>query len=230
SIGGSHLGNFQNKPSTNTSVCQSFQSFEHSIRKYFVYDTFRITQLRMGSKTVRRGVAVAVGTTVGVFIGVVAILLLAALIRAATLMEPDYIGIDGEAGLVIDELPQEYLDKLPTLFAKALSYKTVSTAPGEFNIEELVAFNKFLRDSFPNVFNSPYIQAETVNNYSLLLTIKGSDNSREPYMLASHIDVVPADASQWSHGPFGGEIIPDPVTGDDVIWGRGAIDVKFGLM
>lgn len=44
------------------------------------------------------------------------------------------------------------------------------------------------------------------------------------------MDVVPADASKWSQDPFGGEIIPDPVTGQEVIWGRGAIDVKFGVM
>lgn len=187
-------------------------------------------KIRMAPKSICRRVAVVVGVVTGIVASIIAILALAALIRAATLTEIDYNGNDASSGLVQEELPKEYLDTLPSLFAKSLTFKTVSTAPGEYNREQLVAFNKFLRESFPNVFNSTYIEAETVNNYSLLLTIKGSDDSLEPYMLASHMDVVPADASKWSHDPFGGEIIPDPVTGKDVIWGRGAIDVKFGLM
>lgn len=45
-------------------------------------------------------------------------------------------------------------------------------------------------------------------------------------MLLHHIDVVPAEASRWSHAPFGGEETPD-----GVIWGRGAMDMKgFGII
>src|SRR4029453_16002179 len=35
-----------------------------------------------------------------------------------------------------------------------------------------------------------------------------------------HLDVVPADASEWSVDPFGGELK------DGYLWGRGAIDMK----
>lgn len=35
-----------------------------------------------------------------------------------------------------------------------------------------------------------------------------------------HLDVVPADADDWSVDPFGGEIR------DGMIWGRGAVDMK----
>ncbi|HVW32140.1 MAG TPA: M20/M25/M40 family metallo-hydrolase [Acidimicrobiia bacterium] len=43
--------------------------------------------------------------------------------------------------------------------------------------------------------------------------------------LLHHLDVVPADASEWSVDPFGGEIH------DGYLWGRGAIDMKsMGVM
>jgi acetylornithine deacetylase/succinyl-diaminopimelate desuccinylase-like protein len=41
-----------------------------------------------------------------------------------------------------------------------------------------------------------------------------------PLLLSAHLDVVPAEAGQWTHPPFGGEIH------DGFVWGRGAIDMK----
>ncbi len=41
-------------------------------------------------------------------------------------------------------------------------------------------------------------------------------------MLAHHMDVVPADASEWSLPPFSGEVK------DGYLWGRGSIDNKGG--
>jgi acetylornithine deacetylase/succinyl-diaminopimelate desuccinylase-like protein len=38
--------------------------------------------------------------------------------------------------------------------------------------------------------------------------------------LHGHLDVVPADATAWSHGPFDGDIA------DGMLWGRGAVDMK----
>lgn len=39
-------------------------------------------------------------------------------------------------------------------------------------------------------------------------------------VLLSHLDVVPADASEWSHPPFAADL------DGDWIWGRGAVDAK----
>ncbi len=43
---------------------------------------------------------------------------------------------------------------------------------------------------------------------------------RRPFVLLSHMDVVPADAERWTVPPFSGEIR------DGYIWGRGATDMK----
>ncbi len=54
---------------------------------------------------------------------------------------------------------------------------------------------------------------------SLVAKICGSDPSAPSLTLLGHTDVVPANADDWSHDPFGGELI------DGAIWGRGAIDM-----
>jgi len=55
---------------------------------------------------------------------------------------------------------------------------------------------------------------------STVARIEGSDPSRPPLLIHGHLDVVPADASEWSVDPFAAE------ERDGYIWGRGAVDMK----
>jgi acetylornithine deacetylase/succinyl-diaminopimelate desuccinylase-like protein len=48
----------------------------------------------------------------------------------------------------------------------------------------------------------------------------GVDTSLAPLLIHGHLDVVPANAADWSVPPFSGEVV------DDCIWGRGAVDMK----
>jgi acetylornithine deacetylase/succinyl-diaminopimelate desuccinylase-like protein len=54
---------------------------------------------------------------------------------------------------------------------------------------------------------------------SLVAKIHGSDPSAPSLTLLGHTDVVPANPADWSHDPFGGELI------EGEVWGRGAIDM-----
>lgn len=72
--------------------------------------------------------------------------------------------------------------------------------------------------------SSPLVKCEVINTYSLLYTIQGSDASLKPYVLISHLDVVPVDDQTWDVPQFEGLIK------DGFIWGRGTIDVKNGVM
>ncbi|ROT83891.1 putative carboxypeptidase PM20D1.2-like [Penaeus vannamei] len=136
----------------------------------------------------------------------------------------------GLEGLVREELPGWYLQTLPELMGRALAIPTVSSAPGDYDTEQLLRFHAFLRESFPNAFNASFVEVEVVNNYSFLFTVKGSDPALQPYLLAAHMDVVPVDVSKWTQDPWSGQVIPDPETGEDYVWGRGAIDDKLGVM
>ncbi|XP_068222465.1 N-fatty-acyl-amino acid synthase/hydrolase PM20D1-like isoform X2 [Palaemon carinicauda] len=160
---------------------------------------------------------------------VVGVLLAAAAVRALIIEDIDY-QFEGFQSKEIEEIPESYLEDLPEVFGASLRIPTVSTAPGDYDTEQILVFHQFLRDSFPDVFNSSFIQAEVINSYSLLLTIKGTDESVQPYMLAAHLDVVPVDESKWTQAPFGGEVLPDPETGEMFVWGRGAIDNKINLI
>jgi acetylornithine deacetylase/succinyl-diaminopimelate desuccinylase-like protein len=55
---------------------------------------------------------------------------------------------------------------------------------------------------------------------NLVARIPGADPSRGALLVHGHLDVVPADASEWSVPPFAGE------EKDGYLWGRGAIDMK----
>jgi acetylornithine deacetylase/succinyl-diaminopimelate desuccinylase-like protein len=55
---------------------------------------------------------------------------------------------------------------------------------------------------------------------STIARVQGTDSSRAPLLIHGHLDVVPAEAGEWSVDPFAGEIK------DDYVWGRGAIDMK----
>lgn len=55
---------------------------------------------------------------------------------------------------------------------------------------------------------------------SLVARIPGADQSRPALLVHCHLDVVPADASEWTVHPFSGEVR------DGFVWGRGAVDMK----
>jgi acetylornithine deacetylase/succinyl-diaminopimelate desuccinylase-like protein len=55
---------------------------------------------------------------------------------------------------------------------------------------------------------------------SVVARIEGRDQTRPALLIHGHLDVVPANAPDWRHHPFDGEIA------DGCIWGRGAIDMK----
>ena len=58
------------------------------------------------------------------------------------------------------------------------------------------------------------------NRCNVIANIEGSDTSRPGLVVHGHIDVVPANADDWSVDPFAAEI------SDGMIWGRGAVDMK----
>src|SRR5262245_49736015 len=55
---------------------------------------------------------------------------------------------------------------------------------------------------------------------SLVARIPGEDPSRPALLVHGHLDVVPAQASDWQVDPFSGDLR------DDCLWGRGAVDMK----
>jgi len=113
-----------------------------------------------------------------------------------------------------------------TRLSKAIQHKTISYADiSNRRPENFHQFHIFLAKSFP-LLHENLIQKK-INELSLLYKWQGTDDSLKPVLLMSHQDVVPVDQEtkkQWLHPPFAGEI------SNDTIWGRGAIDIKSGVM
>ncbi|MFI5907872.1 M20/M25/M40 family metallo-hydrolase [Dactylosporangium sp. NPDC051541] len=55
---------------------------------------------------------------------------------------------------------------------------------------------------------------------NVVVRLPGADPTRGALLVHGHLDVVPADGSEWSVPPFAGEIR------GGYLWGRGAIDMK----
>jgi acetylornithine deacetylase/succinyl-diaminopimelate desuccinylase-like protein len=67
---------------------------------------------------------------------------------------------------------------------------------------------------------APVLRESVPGRTSLVARLEGADPSRPALLVHGHLDVVPADATEWSVHPFAGEIR------DGFLWGRGAVDMK----
>ncbi|TDC07719.1 M20/M25/M40 family metallo-hydrolase [Streptomyces sp. 8K308] len=88
------------------------------------------------------------------------------------------------------------------------------SGPGERAAAEYVAEQLAEVGLEPKIFESRPGRASTVAR------IEGEDPSRPALLIHGHTDVVPANADDWTHPPFSGEIA------DGCVWGRGAVDMK----
>ncbi|MCQ8774965.1 M20/M25/M40 family metallo-hydrolase [Streptomyces telluris] len=88
------------------------------------------------------------------------------------------------------------------------------SGPGERAAAEYVAEKLAEVGLEPQIFESHKGRASTVAR------IEGEDPSRPALLIHGHTDVVPANAADWTHHPFAGEIA------DGCLWGRGAVDMK----
>ncbi|MEU9363084.1 M20/M25/M40 family metallo-hydrolase [Streptomyces sp. NPDC048301] len=66
----------------------------------------------------------------------------------------------------------------------------------------------------------PALLERTPGRTNVVARIEGADPSADALLVHGHLDVVPAEASDWTVHPFSGEVR------DGVVWGRGAIDMK----
>nr|WP_202460512.1 M20/M25/M40 family metallo-hydrolase [Streptomyces sp. SID1328] len=88
------------------------------------------------------------------------------------------------------------------------------SGPGERAAAEYVAGKLAEVGLEPKIFESHPGRASTVAR------IEGEDPSRPALLIHGHLDVVPANADDWTHDPFSGEVA------DGCVWGRGAVDMK----
>ncbi len=117
-------------------------------------------------------------------------------------------------------------EKVSEHLANAIRFQTISHQDStQFDSAPFLNYHKYLEKIFPHVQKT--LKKEILNQYSLLYTWRGKDETLKPILLMAHQDVVPVEQenqNQWIQPPFEGKIA------DGFIWGRGALDVKCGLL
>lgn len=66
----------------------------------------------------------------------------------------------------------------------------------------------------------PVLLEKEPGRTNVVARVAGTDPGAEALLVHGHLDVVPADAAEWTVHPFSGEVR------DGVVWGRGAVDIK----
>ena len=111
--------------------------------------------------------------------------------------------------------------------AEAVRFKTVSHQEnsGSSSEQAFRDLHAYLRQTYPRVYSQ--LQVEYVNDFSLVITWQGTDPQQKPVLFTAHSDVVPVEPgteADWDYPAF------DGVIADGVIYGRGTMDDKVGVI
>ncbi len=79
---------------------------------------------------------------------------------------------------------------------------------------------RYLADRLTALGLAPEIVEPVPGRGSVHVRLHGDGTGGDPFLLLSHLDVVPAPADRWSHDPFAADIA------DGYVYGRGAVDMK----
>lgn len=69
-------------------------------------------------------------------------------------------------------------------------------------------------------YDPEYLESGGPGRGNVFVRLRGADSARGALLIHGHLDVVPAEAADWSVHPFSGAV------SDGYVWGRGAVDMK----
>ncbi|NJC83106.1 M20/M25/M40 family metallo-hydrolase [Planosporangium mesophilum] len=115
--------------------------------------------------------------------------------------------------------PVSAVDEVVEICRDLLRIDTTNTGDTTTSAGERAAA-EYVAAKLAEVGLEPEIRESAPGRTSVVARYEGADRDRGALLVHGHLDVVPADASEWSVDPFGGEIK------DGYLWGRGAIDMK----
>ncbi len=69
-------------------------------------------------------------------------------------------------------------------------------------------------------YETTVVESGMPGRVNVFCRLEGADSSRGALLVHGHLDVVPAEPSDWSVHPFSGAVA------DGYVWGRGAVDMK----
>jgi acetylornithine deacetylase/succinyl-diaminopimelate desuccinylase-like protein len=110
------------------------------------------------------------------------------------------------------------LDLTAQIARDLIRFDTSNYGEGRSNGETDAA--EYVADKLRALGLEPELFDSEPGRTSVVARVKGRDATRDALVVHGHLDVVPADAANWSVDPFAG------VVKDGLLWGRGAVDMK----
>ncbi|WP_399129402.1 M20/M25/M40 family metallo-hydrolase [Actinacidiphila sp. ITFR-21] len=109
------------------------------------------------------------------------------------------------------------LEEVVRFTSDLIRIDTTNRGGGDGN-ERLAA--EYVAEQLADAGIEPRILESAPGRANVVARIPGTDPAADALLVHGHLDVVPAEAADWSVPPFSGEVR------DGVVWGRGAIDMK----
>jgi acetylornithine deacetylase/succinyl-diaminopimelate desuccinylase-like protein len=110
-------------------------------------------------------------------------------------------------------------EALVTTLQDLIRIPSVNPPPPETPDGEL-RVARYIADRLRGFGLRPEIVEPVPGRGSVHARLRGDGTGGEPFLLLSHLDVVPAPAERWTHDPFSAEVA------DGYVYGRGAVDMK----
>jgi acetylornithine deacetylase/succinyl-diaminopimelate desuccinylase-like protein len=117
----------------------------------------------------------------------------------------------------VNDVDQQALDEVVAFTSDLIRIDTTNRGGGDCR-ERPAA--EYAAEQLAGAGLEPVLLERTPGRTNVVARIEGTDPSADALLVHGHLDVVPAQAEDWSVHPFSGEIR------DGVVWGRGAVDMK----
>ncbi|MGH3758785.1 M20/M25/M40 family metallo-hydrolase [Actinophytocola sp.] len=117
-------------------------------------------------------------------------------------------------------------DEAVRLTSELIRIDTSNTGEPDTTVGERVAA-EYVAEQLAEVgYEVTTLDSGAPGRSNVFVRLRGADPDRGALLIHGHLDVVPADPTEWSVHPFSGAVR------DGYIWGRGAVDMKdmIGMM
>ena len=124
------------------------------------------------------------------------------------------------------EVPASPSDDVVEVVSRLIRFDTTNTGESETTQGEAECA-QWVAERLAEVGYQPeYVESGAPGRGNVFVRLAGADSSRGALLVHGHLDVVPAQAAEWSVHPFSGAIE------NGYVWGRGAVDMKdmVGMM
>ena len=127
---------------------------------------------------------------------------------------------DGHSSSAVQAAASAAEQEVVQLCSELIQFDSVNTGDPDTIGDGEARAARYLQDKLEEVgYETTYLES-VPGRGNVIARLAGADRSRGALLIHGHVDVVPADATEWTVDPFSGAVR------DGYVWGRGAVDMK----